>query len=76
MLRIGTLGVMAIAVVYAMIAFFGAMGLGYLALMIAGMSVSIGDEYLNFVYAMLFMGSAVIAIIAGKGYIDSRDHNE
>ncbi len=76
MLRIGTLGVMAIAVVYAMIAFFGAMGLGYLALMIAGMSISIGDGYLDFVYAILFMGSAVIAIIAGKGYLDSRDRNE
>ena len=75
-MRIGTLGVMAIAVVYAMIAFFGAMGLGYLALMIAGMSISIGDGYLYFVYAILFMGSAVIAIIAGKGYLDSRDRNE
>lgn len=76
MLNIKTVGFMVVALIYAAIAFFGAMGLGYLALTIARMSISIGGGYLDFFDAILFVGSAVIGLVAGKGYLDSRDLSE
>lgn len=76
MRKFGAVGVMAIAVIYATIAFFGAMGLGGLAIMIAGMSISISGGCLTLLYAVLFVGSAVIALVAGKGYLDSREQSE